>query len=85
MCAVIGVVLILSILACTCLPLLFVPPDELDEPLEKLLSRDPIVVEEGVVALAKMDAQLVRTRARRMILEEGKNPELPAIVCDLFP
>lgn len=79
-----GGLLIFSIVSSIFWPLHGVAPDELDEPLEKLLSRDPIVVEEGVVALSKMDAEKVRTRARRMILEEGKNPELPAIVCDLF-
>lgn len=79
-----GGLLIISIITIFLSPFHFAMPDELDEPLEKLLSRDPIVVEEGVVALVKLDAQLVRTRVRRMILEEGKNPELPAIVCDLF-
>ena len=73
-----------SIIFSLLVPLHGVGLDELDEPLEKLLSRDPIVVEEGVVALSKMDADTVRSRARRMILEEGKNPQLPAIVCDLF-
>ena len=73
-----------SIISSLLLPVPGVGLDALDEPLEKLLSRDPIVVEEGVVALAKMDADTVRSRARRMILEEGKNPQLPAIVCDLF-
>ena len=72
-----------SIIFSLLVPLHGVGLDELDEPLEKLLSRDPIVVEEGVVALSKMDADTVRSRARRMILEEGKNPQLPAIVCDL--
>ncbi len=79
-----GCLLILSIVTSISWPLHFVTPDELDEPLEKLLSRDPIVVEEGVVTLAKMDAEQVRTRLRWMVLEEGKSPELPAIVCDLL-
>ncbi|MGE4619776.1 MAG: hypothetical protein AAEJ04_08225 [Planctomycetota bacterium] len=76
--------LILAFLSGFLLPSNSMSPDELDEPLNKLLSRDPIVVEEGVVALAKLDAKRVQTRLRRMILEEGKSPQLPSIVCDLI-
>jgi len=54
------------------------------ELLDKLLSRDPIVVEEAVVALCKLDAAPVCDSVRKMILRDQKLPQLPAIVCDLI-